>query len=103
MSYVDYLYMFVLFVCSVLVKMKIRRCHTGNTVYTTRRLGFILAVSVSYQQLKIPAPAEYVIFPGAPGTIVQQLYVVQEGPAQHVPAVTTETVEWCAPAVLRLA
>jgi hypothetical protein len=27
----------------------------------------------------------------------------QEGPAQHVPAVTTETVEWCAPAVLRLA
>jgi hypothetical protein len=26
-----------------------------------------------------------------------------EGPAQHVPAVTTETVEWCAPAVLRLA
>ena len=29
--------------------------------------------------------------------------VGQEGPAQHVPAVTTETVEWCAPAVLRLA
>jgi hypothetical protein len=27
----------------------------------------------------------------------------REGPAQHVPAVTTETVEWCAPAVLRLA
>ncbi len=26
-----------------------------------------------------------------------------EGPAQHVPAVSTETVEWCAPAVLRLA
>ncbi len=26
-----------------------------------------------------------------------------EGPAQHVPADTTETVEWCAPAVLRLA
>ena len=31
------------------------------------------------------------------------LYHMQEGPAQHVPAVTTETVEWCAPAVLRLA
>jgi hypothetical protein len=27
----------------------------------------------------------------------------QEGPAHHVPAVLTETVEWCAPAVLRLA
>ncbi len=30
-------------------------------------------------------------------------FTVLEGPAQHVPAVTTETVEWCAPAVLRLA
>ena len=26
-----------------------------------------------------------------------------EGPAQHVPAITTETIEWCAPAVCRLA
>jgi hypothetical protein len=29
--------------------------------------------------------------------------VYLEGLAQHVPAITTETVEWCAPAVLRLA
>jgi hypothetical protein len=29
--------------------------------------------------------------------------ILLEGPAQHVPAVTTETVEWSAPAVLRLA
>ncbi len=34
-------------------------------------------------------------------TLYKYLYL--EGPAQHVPAVTTETVEWCAPAVLRLA
>ena len=27
----------------------------------------------------------------------------QEGPTQHVPVVTTETVEWCAPVVLQLA
>ncbi len=40
------------------------------------------------------------------GTIADNLVpevLPQEGPAQHVPAVTTETVDRGAPAVLRLA
>jgi hypothetical protein len=76
---------------------KVRFCDKNVDVISLHSNRFLLSAWTGTHQLPDCAVRHWT------ACVTKSQDTDQEGPAQHVPAVTTETVEWCAPAVLRLA